>query len=406
MYTPIPLDAQTFVLSPQTQAGVARAEMKLIRMEEKARNGGVDVALSHALGRLEAISTIRIEGKLPSLQSLLCMESSLGDADVEDEMFDDFVEFGVESEEQKNTALEVIRYTKALNHIYERVDETVAITPETLLNIHSYALYGRSAEQSKTHFREKRYVLPSDMAASKVYEPPSPESIRPLIEDLCAFINEEAYAPTAQAAIAHFQFEEIKPFKSGLDKTGRLMCHAIYRHRGLLRDVVAPIGLEPAIDTKSHAESLLPYNFGRAVGADNRMVLVDNWTAFCAWSAEVAVHAADVYLNAILSLKKHWIELFGAVSRGSAVDRILSLLPGTPMLTVKQAASFTGKSITSVNDAFARLEKAGILEVVDLPRRSRVFRAPDALKVFEELDRRIVPAAPVDRDSLALWLSE
>ncbi|MEG2477367.1 MAG: hypothetical protein RSB04_00865, partial [Gordonibacter sp.] len=177
-------------------------------------------------------------------------------------------------------------------------------------------------------------------------------------------------------------------------------CHAIMRKRGLMRSVVAPIGLEPAIDTKSHAESLLPYNFGLAAGERERLQLVDRWADFCAWSAEVSAKVTDVHLNAVLALRERWVEELGRPSKGSASEALIGLLPGLPVLTVKQAVALTGKSVSSVNDAFARLEAAGIIREIDSAQRSRVFVAPRAVDLFDELDRKVAPQTPVSRDSL------
>ena len=66
--------------------------------------------------------------------------------------------------------------------------------------------------------------------------------------------------------------------------------------------VVAPIGLEPAIDTASHAQALLPYNFGVSIDKANFMAIIDQWVDFCALSAEASARVADVYLDAILKV--------------------------------------------------------------------------------------------------------
>ena len=42
-----------------------------------------------------------------------------------------------------------------------------------------------------------------------------------MLEDLCAFVNDDALPAVAQAAIAHAQFETIHPFVDGNGRTGR-----------------------------------------------------------------------------------------------------------------------------------------------------------------------------------------
>ncbi|MEG1825700.1 MAG: Fic family protein [Gordonibacter sp.] len=401
MYKPVPIGKQVFALSPATQAGIARAEAMMIRMEDRACSGGVDRALMHTLARVEAVSTIRIEGKRPSLGAILHLEAYLDGNRAEGvSRVDSLDAYDFENDEARATALEVLRFLSAVRYLYYETDPDQPLTPDTLLDIHSLCMYGLPARETGVHFRRRRHDQSAADAATLVYEAPEPEELPSLVEDLCAFANKDAYAPIGQAAIAHFQFESIKPFKSGLDKTGRLMCHAIMRKRGLMRSVVAPIGLEPAIDTKSHAESLLPYNFGLAAGERERLQLVDRWADFCAWSAEVSAKVTDVHLNAVLALRERWVEELGRPSKGSASEALIGLLPGLPVLTVKQAVALTGKSVSSVNDAFARLEAAGIIREIDSAQRSRVFVAPRAVDLFDELDRKVAPQTPVSRDSL------
>lgn len=400
MFTPTLLSETSYSISPRTQANTARAELMVARMEDKALVGDMSYALRRSLARLEAISTIRIEGKLPHLRSILFLEAFLDEHDgLGDEWLSSTDALDFESESHRETALEVIRYVQTLERIYRVQQEPRLFTAKSLLNIHSIALYGKSADETGVGFRGRPFLLAGDEAASGVYRPPDPEDIPALIEDLCAFINQELYAPTTQAAIAHFQLESIKPFKSGMDKTGRLMCHAIIHRRELARAIVTPIGLEPAIDTKSHAESLLPYHFGVDVANENLAAHLDRWADFCAWSAEVSVRAADVYLDALLKLKDEWIERFGRPNKNSAAEALLSLLPGVPVLTANQAIRLTGKSATAVYDALARLERAGIVEALDTSQRNRVYSAPQAVSLFEQLGQRIVPEKPTARES-------
>lgn len=398
MYTPSLLKMQRFNISPEVQACTARAEQALVRMEDKALYGCVSGSLKRVLARIEAVSTIRIEGKAPRLIALLQLEAcaSSEGARVRDEAFDFF---GFECEEEKLAAIEVLYFERALDYVYRDLDPGKPFSLDELLDAHSLARFGCCASESGVGFRNREWSV--EKVSAKVYEPPRSEDVRAFVEDLVDFASLEAYSPIAQAAIAHFQFESIKPFKSGMDKTGRLMCHAILHRRGLMSGIVAPIGLEPAIDTASHAQSLLPYNFGRAIDETNRMAFIDQWVRFCALSAEVSARAADVYLDAILRLKESWFDDFGRPNKGSALEDLLDLLPGTPVLTVKQAAALTGKSLSAVNDALSRLERAGIVQAVDRFQRGRLFAAPRAVDLLEQMARRITPERPVDRDSLA-----
>ena len=401
MYKPFPLKGLRFSISPETQANVARAEHALVRMEDKALNGRAGGSLRRVLSRLEAVSAIRIEGKALRLMALLRLEAcaaSEGDARACAEPFD---LFGFEREEERRAAVEVLRFERVLDRIYGPKPPASPFSLEDLLDIHSIACLGRPAKETGSGLRRRKWSVDGDSPAAKVYKPSPAEEVPSLVDDLVAFVRHEAYSPITQVAIAHFQFESIKPFKSGMDKTGRLMCHDILRRRGLMTGVVAPIGLEPAIDTASHAQALLPYNFGVSIDKANFMAIIDQWVDFCALSAEASARVADVYLDAILKVRESWVDDFGRPNKGSALEALLDLLPGTPVLKVRQAAALTGKSLSSANDALLRLERAGVVEEADRFQRGRLFVARRAVDVLEELAKRITPDRPVDRDSLA-----
>ena len=116
MYTPSLLKMQRFNISPEVQACTARAEQALVRMEDKALYGRVSGSLKRVLARIEAVSTIRIEGKAPRLIALLQLEAcaSSEGARVRDEAFDFF---GFECEEEKQAAIEVLYFERALDNV-------------------------------------------------------------------------------------------------------------------------------------------------------------------------------------------------------------------------------------------------------------------------------------------------
>ncbi|MEZ5256103.1 MAG: Fic family protein [Ilumatobacteraceae bacterium] len=61
------------------------------------------------------------------------------------------------------------------------------------------------------------------------------------MDDLVAFANRRDIAPLVHVAVAHAQFETIRPFPDGNGRTGRALVHAMLRHRGITRAVTVPI---------------------------------------------------------------------------------------------------------------------------------------------------------------------
>lgn len=401
MYAPTYMADWRFTLAPETIAALSRAETALVRLEDKAEDCEVRAALHRALSRLEAVSSIRIEGRRPRLGTILKVETllSFDGTDSADRLASlDALDF--DNDDDRQTTLEVVYYQMALGLIYRAIDPAAPVTPQTLVDLHAMSLYGNRALDSGSHLRMRPYRPRTDAEGRPVHMPPDPADIPALLEDLCAFINRDVYTPIGQAAIAHFQFENIKPFKSGLDKTGRLMSHAVIHRRDLAHRLIAPIGLAPAIDTPRHARALLPYRFGDTANTEALDAAVSRWGDFCAEATAVSCRAADVYLDAILGLRGAWFERFGRPNRGSALEALLGLLPGHPVVTVRQASAMLGKSVSSVNDALLKLEAAGIVVSQDGFERNRAYVAAEAVDMLERLEGRLIPSVPVARDSV------
>ena len=235
-------------------------------------------ALHRVLSRLEAVSSVRVEGRRPRLSTVLKIESllSFDGTDSADRVAAlDALDF--DDEEDREAAIEAVYYQMALGMIYGSMGPGTPFTSQTMLDIHSMLRFGRLASESGTKVRTREYRPRTHDDGTPLHVPPTPAEAPALLDELCAFVGSDLYSPIGQAAVAHFQLEEIKPFKTGLDRTGRLLSHAIIYRRGLSRGLVAPIGLAPAIDTDRHARSLLPYRFEDTQGRVDVEEAVGRW---------------------------------------------------------------------------------------------------------------------------------
>ncbi|MGH3679344.1 MAG: hypothetical protein ACRDT2_03535 [Natronosporangium sp.] len=89
-------------------------------------------------------------------------------------------------------------------------------------------------------------------------------------------------------------------------------------------------------------------------------------------------------------LIQQWLEELGGVRRRSAVDLLLDVLPGAPLVTVESAAALTGRSDVAAGAAINRLVDAGVLVQRNLGRqRYRVFEAPAVIDLFTALERAL-----------------
>ena len=99
---------------------------------------------------------------------------------------------------------------------------------------------------------------------------------------------------------------------------------------------------------------------------------------------------ADTYAGRIDTLEATWRQRLGRVRASSAVELLLDLLPGVPVITVESAAGFIGRSQMRTGEAVNRLDAAGILRQRNIGRqRYRVFEASDVIDLFTGLERAL-----------------
>ena len=400
MFAPAPIACQEFLLSGNTQSRISDAEIRLARIDERLRTSPIGLGLRKNLARLEAIATLRIAGFAPAYDKLINIEYLYNDYRTShpDASVRDFLE---EHDGLGEAEVETFKYLQTLLWITETVVPGEPFTRGFLLDIHSMCLHGALSSETGSMYRTRAYQVSSEKASHGLYRPALPEEMDGLIADLFEFVNAESYAPTAQAALAHFQFESIKPFKSGLDRTGRAMCHAIMYRRGAFLHCIPPIALAPAAQTVDHAKFLLPYDMGIDVEGRAKLQRIDEWTWFCGYSTDLAARIIEAYVDAFEALELYWRERIGKFNKGSALELLLPMLIGNPITTVSLAMGETGRSFSATNDALNRLEKTGILESSNVDHeRTRIFSAHEVLEALDDFEKLFIKQAPVARDAI------
>jgi hypothetical protein len=99
---------------------------------------------------------------------------------------------------------------------------------------------------------------------------------------------------------------------------------------------------------------------------------------------------AESYASKIEALDARWREQLGRVRANSAVELLIDLLPGVPVITVDSAARLIGRSEMRTGEAINRLEAAGVLRQRNVSRqRYRVFEAADVVDLFTGLERAL-----------------
>jgi Fic family protein len=374
-YVPDRLSGRAVTFSGETAADVADAERAVERLNRAPRGLADSEALARLLLRAEAVASSKIEGLAIGSRRLLKAQLAHG--------------LGEKSSDV--TATEVLNNIEAMRQAVEAATAADAITVEDLLAVHGRLLAGTQLERYAGELRHQQNWIggSSHNPCTADFVSPPPERVVGLLEDLCAFCSADALPTLAQAALAHSQFETIHPFIDGNGRTGRALIHMILRRRGLAPLALPPVSLVLATWSRDYVEGLNATRSPPGASAVRTDEGLNAWISLFAAAARRAVADAEDYERRVAEINSRWRESLGRVRADSAVDRLLSVLPGAPILTVRTAAALTGRSEQAVNEAIPRLLEAGVLEQTTVGRRNRAFEAADLIDAFTDLERQL-----------------
>jgi len=116
---------------------------------------------------------------------------------------------------------------------------------------------------------------------------------------------------------------------------------------------------------------------------------LNRWIGFFAAACRRSVGDATAFEECVAIIEQSWRTRLGRVRANSALDLLLRALPGAPILTVQSAAALIGRSVPAANGAVARLAEAKVLSQLNVGKRNRAFEAPQLIRAFADLERRL-----------------
>jgi Fic family protein len=205
------------------------------------------------------------------------------------------------------------------------------------------------------------------------------EEVRPLLEDLCDFINRDDVSPVAQAAIAHAQFETIHPFGDGNGRVGRCLIQVIFRRRGLAPRYIPPVSVVLGGNKDAYIAGLESFREGE----------VDGWVRQFARAVETSAEEARSFSEKVGELQAKWRAELGKVRRDAAVLPLIELLPKFPVITAAVAEREIGRSRPVTIEALERLAAIGALTRHRSQKFGDSWEAKDLFSLLEEFERRV-----------------
>jgi Fic family protein len=375
-YLPDPLAKWNLTLAGDLAADIADAETAIRDLNEAGTNHVSLEGLARFLLRAESVASSKIEGLDAGPRRLVEAEAALAQG----------------GETADRVAVEVLGNIAAMESVIELGIRAERISLADLLGIHRVLMDRSPRPELGGVIRERQNWIggSSYNPCSAVFVPPPPDHVDSLLHDLIGYMNGEEHSPLVQAAIAHAQFETIHPFADGNGRTGRALIHVILRRRGLSPTFVPPISLVLATWSDDYVSGLTTFRHTHPADSPERSAAAHTWLRTFAGATLRACNDAQAYAARIDELVHQWRSNLGTVRKGSALDLLLDVLPGVPLLTVGSAAGLIDRSDVAAGAAINRLVDAGILAQRNVDRqRYRIFEAPTVLDLFTSLERSL-----------------
>jgi Fic family protein len=372
-YVPDDLVGRAFSLDGPVAADVSDAERAIGRLDQSAAALTNTEALARLLLRAEAVASSHIEGLSVSPKRLLRVSADIADGLAVNDA----------------TAVDVLANVDAMSYALD--DPGGSITIHRILEVHRRLLgKSRAAQHAGVTRADQNWIGGTDFSPiGAAFVPPPPEDVPRLLDDLCAFCNEDALPAVVQAAVAHAQFETIHPFADGNGRTGRALIYMVLRRRGLALRATPPISLILATRSRDYVALLDGTRYlGSAISAGANEA-TNRWIEFFATACTRAVGDAEHFERRVNDVQADWRMRIAGTRSHSAARLIVERLPETPVITVAGLAERIGRTFQATNSAIPTLVQAGILVPTKKSGNTRTYEAKEIIEAFTLLERRL-----------------
>ncbi|NTU88585.1 MAG: Fic family protein [Actinobacteria bacterium] len=385
-FMPTPLTQMRIALDPDVVGDVGRAEQAIVLLNNRATSLHSSEGIARLLLRAEAVCSSYIEGLTIGTKRLLEAEMNLR---------------GEKNFQYDESAAEVVGNIHAMQNALHAASQEERVDVETILGIHKALCAGTHIERFGGIVRDSQNWVGGNSynPLSAEYVPPAPEHVMELLKDIAEFCNDQVISPVEQAALVHAQFESIHPFVDGNGRTGRALIHLILRRRGLAPELVPPISLVLATQSKSYIQGLNEFRYVDGESDEAIQEGLNNWISFFAGVCSASCEEAEKFEQQAKALQVGWREKLGQIRKSSALDLLIDEMVGIPVFTVKSAAEATERAISAVTPAIERCIEAGIVKPIGNQKRNRAFEVPEVIREFNIFERRL--ASPTGDTSTA-----
>jgi Fic family protein len=270
-------------------------------------------------------------------------------------------------------AREVVGAVHAMEQAMKIGAEPRPLTTKTITDLHREIAVDGPLDKIAGQIREEPSWIGGRNPPSAEFVGPPWEEVKPLLVDLCGFMNRDDLPVVAQAAIAHAQFETIHPFGDGNGRVGRCLIHVLFRRRGLATRYVPPISIVLGANKDTYIDGLRDFSDGG----------VDEWIRYFAEAVQIASFRAREFSTKVATLQSDWRRRIEPARSDSAALALIDLLPQYPVLTAAMAETETDRSRRATLTGLERLAEA---KVVTRHRNQKKGDSWEAKELFRLLD--------------------
>lgn len=364
-FVPDPLPQSSPELSGATYRAVAEARASLAALDSTARQLPDPTLFRQPALRREAQSTSALEGTYAPLTVVLeADEDTPGSSDL----------------------TEILNYVRMAEHGFACVGEGRPVSVSLLAELQGLLMRGTPLAASSGALRDVQVVIgvregmaittPAIASSRFVPSPPGP-GLEAGLRSMADWINVDHSAqidPVVAAALAHYQFEALHPFRDGNGRLGRFLIVAHLQKQGVLS--------EPTLTVSPWFEARRGEYYDRLLAVSTQ----GDWDGFVTFFATGLATAAVLTRRQMLALRATQERLRDVVRqsklRAETAVALVDLAVSRPSFTVRQVEQALDVSYPRANQLVSQLVEIGVLDVVDSHAYKRRFFAPDVIDVL------------------------
>jgi Fic family protein len=366
-FMPNPLPTETPALESTTYLSVANARAALAALDSTARQLPNPTLLRLPTLRREAQSTSALEGTYAPLSDVLTAD---------------------EDDPATAELIEVLNYVRMANLGFARIADGQSLTLPLLSELQGILMRGTPLHDAFGRVRDGQVVIGRRTDADPFGFPihtarfvpaPAGMTLETGVRDAIDWMQvdrSDVIDPVVAAALSHYQFETLHPFRDGNGRLGRFLIVLHLQSSGVLS--------EPTLTVSPWFEARRDEYYDRLLAVSTR----GDWDGFVRFFAQGLQSAADQTRRQMIALVGVQTELKERVRasnlRADSAHSLVDLAVANPSFTVRKVENELALSYGRANRLVGQLVDLGLLRAVDPDAYNRRFFAPSVLAVLTD----------------------